>query len=269
MNREADIERISKVIGGGVKFRGFSQMKLVLFDADGTLVDSQAIIHETMRITFLRFGYVEPPVHATRAIIGLTLDRAIATILGRDIDAEVEAMTHEYKEIYVELAPREDMQCLAFDGMPQLVRELASRDDFLLGVVTGKSRRGLNKLFASNGFDSAFVVSRCADDCPSKPHPAMVLECCRELGIQSADTIVVGDTSFDMEMATAAGATALGVGWGYHPRDKMERSGAAAVVATVAELRSKIRGWANNRSSITLSDKSVLIAATRLGPNYA
>ena len=244
-------------------------MKLILFDADGTLVDSQAIIHQTMRITFLRFGYEEPPAHATRCIIGLTLDRAIATILRRDIDAEVEAMTCEYREIYSELATREDMQCPAFDGMPQLVRELASRDDYLLGIVTGKSRQGLNKLFASNGFESAFVVSRCADDCPSKPHPAMVLECCDDLGMQPVDTIVVGDTSFDMEMAISAGAAALGVGWGYHPRDKMKLSGAFEVASSVAELHNKISGWASAQPAVKHSERSMLRAGELHGPYHA
>lgn len=244
-------------------------MKLVLFDADGTLIDSQAIIHETMRLTFTRFGYKEPNITATRSIIGLTLDRAIASLLGRELDAEVAAMTQEYKDIYIELAPRDDMQCFAFTGIPQLIRELASREDFLLGVVTGKSRKGVDCLFKSNGFGDSFIVSRCADDCPSKPHPAMVLECCDELGVRPSDAIVIGDTSFDMQMGVAAGATTIGVNWGYHPRHKMESAGANAIVSNVAELRSKIDFFSQQKINTLHRQNAFDLSTGLLNPHYA
>lgn len=270
MIREADINKANRfqVKADSLPLKG-QVMKLVLFDADGTLIDSQAIIHETMKITFTRFGFNEPTLAATRSIIGLTLDRAIATILGRDIDADILSMSQEYKDIYIELAPRDDMQCQAFEGIPQLIRDLANKDDYLLGVVTGKSRRGVDRLFNSNGFGDCFVVSRCADDCPSKPHPAMVLECCNEMGIRPADTIVIGDTSFDMEMGVAAGATTIGVNWGYHPRKKMEAAGANSIVSSITELRSKIDFFSQKKIS-TLHRQSAFDYSTGLlNPLYA
>ena len=212
-------------------------MKLVLFDADGTLIDSQAIIHEAMSRTFLRFGYQAPHISATRSIIGLTLDLAIATILDRQIDEEIVAMTAEYKEFYLELAQREDMQSKPFDGIPALIGGLAARKDVLLGVVTGKSRRGVDKLMACKHFSNRFVVSRCADDCPSKPHPAMVSECCDEMGISPRNTIVIGDTGFDMQMAVSAGATAIGVSWGYHPVERIVSGGAHHVSHNSLQLK--------------------------------
>jgi len=216
-------------------------MKLVLFDADGTLIDSQAIIHESMRLTFESFAYQAPAIQATKSIIGLTLDYAIASILERDVDDEILAMTAAYKENFIELAKRPDMQTLAFAGMPQLVRSLAERDDVLLGLVTGKSRRGVEKLFDTSDFSNCFVTSRCADDCPSKPHPAMVLECCNEVGVNPADTVVVGDTSFDMEMANAAGASSVGVTWGYHSSERLVSAGAQYLVGSSSMLQIRLK----------------------------
>ncbi len=215
-------------------------MKLVLFDVDGTLIDSQAIIHESMRLTFVRFGHQEPQIEDTRSIIGLTLDFAIATILKREIDDEVLAMTAEYKSIYLELAKLEEMQSLPFNGIPALIDRLAQRNDILLGIVTGKSRRGVRNLLSNHHFEGRFVVSRCADDCPSKPHPAMVKECCEDVGMSPLNTIVIGDTGFDMEMARSAGATAIGVTWGYHPKDRIIQGGADHMVNTVDALEHAI-----------------------------
>lgn len=243
--------------------------KLILFDADGTLIDSQVIIHESMRLTFKNFNYQEPHISATKSIIGLTLDRAIAEILGRDIDDEILAMTQEYKDIYIQIAPRPDMQSAAFTGIPELIATLGQQDDYTLGIVTGKSRRGVTKLLASNDFGASFTVSRCADDCPSKPHPAMVLECCKETGILPKDTIVIGDTSFDMEMATSAGATAVGVAWGYHPTEKLSSSGASSVVNTSEELYGSIKKWATASPKKCFSASPMLLAGALLGPHYA
>jgi phosphoglycolate phosphatase len=215
-------------------------MKLVLFDADGTLIDSQAIIHEAMRLTFEHHGHPSPSLLDTRSIIGLTLDFAIATILQCEVDEEVLAMTSDYKEFYLELARQPEYETLPFHGMPQLVRSLASQSGILVGLVTGKSRRGVDKLLATTDFENCFVTSRCADDCPSKPHPAMVLECCAEVGVNPADTVVVGDTSFDMEMALAAGAGALGVSWGYHSGERLHATGAHFLAHNSAQLQRRL-----------------------------
>jgi phosphoglycolate phosphatase len=135
------------------------------------------------------------------------------------------------------------MQTRAFDGIPELIHRLASDPGIVLGIVTGKSRRGVERLMGTNGFGNCFVVSRCADDCPSKPHPAMVLECCDQTGIAPINTLVVGDTSFDMEMAASAGAAAIGVSWGYHPVEKLIAPYVRTVVDTPADLEDGIEAW--------------------------
>jgi phosphoglycolate phosphatase len=212
-------------------------MKLALFDCDGTLVDSAALIHEVMARTFVHFGYPRPDIALTKSIIGLTLDLAIARMQGKaHIDDEAVAMTAHYKAIYVGVRDEAGVDVPLFDGIRDLIRTLAAKDEVLIGAVTGKSRRGLVHVLEAHGFAPDFVVSRTADDCPSKPHPAMVTECCSETGMNPADTIVIGDAIYDMQMAKAAGATAIGVSWGYASVEDLVAAGADAIVYRPAEI---------------------------------
>ena len=120
--------------------------------------------------------------------------------------------------------------------MRELLATLSQHEELALGMVTGKSRRGIEALISAHGLERTFLTARTADDCPSKPHPAMVLECCAETGIEPASTVVIGDTGFDMEMARAAGARPLGVGWGYHPREALTAAGAERVAETADDI---------------------------------
>lgn len=211
-------------------------MKLALFDCDGTLVDSGSLIHEVMARTFEHHGHERPHYDTTKSIIGLTLDTAIARIMGVEVDDHVRAMTQHYKNIYGPVRLEPGFQEPLYEGVAGMIATLAARDDVLIGAVTGKSRRGLDLIRNSHGFETVFFVSRTADDCPSKPHPAMVLECCAEAGIDPADTIVIGDSVYDMMMAKSAGAKALGVSWGYGEADALAAAGADAIVHEVAHI---------------------------------
>ncbi|WP_454849557.1 HAD-IA family hydrolase [Rhizobium binxianense] len=205
-------------------------MKLVLFDCDGTLVDSAGLIHETMRRTFMHFGKPEPKVEDTKATIGLTLDIAIARMQGREhVGQEEVDMTAYYKSLFAVVRQDLDFKEPLFSGVRPLIEAIGPREDLLIGAVTGKSRRGLKLVMETHGFDRWFVVSRTADDCPSKPHPAMVTECCDETGMNPADAIVIGDAVYDMQMAKAAGAKAVGVAWGYAGVDELLTAGADAI----------------------------------------
>jgi phosphoglycolate phosphatase len=205
-------------------------MKLALFDCDGTLVDSAALIHEVMARTFVAFGHPRPAIESTKSIIGLTLDIAIARMQGKPhVDDEAVAMTAHYKKIYMDVRGEPGMDVPLFDGIKTVIAALAARDDILIGAVTGKSRRGLVSVLEIHGFAPHFIVSRTADDCPSKPHPAMVTECCDETGMNPADTVVIGDAIYDMQMAKAAGAKAIGVSWGYASVDELIAAGADAI----------------------------------------
>lgn len=216
-------------------------MKLALFDCDGTLVDSGKLIHEVMIRTFVHHDMPEPSYDATKAIIGISLDSAIARIMGQDhIDERIAAMTHHYKSIYGDVRSEPEFQEPLFDGIEEMMAALAAREKLLMGAVTGKSRKGLDLIIDTHGFHRTFFVTRTADDCPSKPHPAMVLECCRDAGVDPADTVVIGDAIYDMMMAKAAGAKAVGVSWGYGGVDDLRAAGADVIVHTPAEILAHI-----------------------------
>ncbi len=211
--------------------------KLFLFDCDGTILDSVEIIHDSMVRTFREAGYAVPTQQQTRSIIGLTLDLAIARLLMRDIDPEVQTMTARYKQHFHKIYHHPEFSQSLFEGMGALIGSLEVNPRIELGVVTGKSRRGMDAFFDKHGFRDAFKVIRTADDCPSKPHPAMVLECCAEMDIAHSDTVVIGDSVFDMEMAKAAGAQAIGVAWGYNEVALLRAAGADAIAADANELK--------------------------------
>lgn len=218
-------------------------MKLVLFDCDGTLVDSVGLIHEVMARTFVHFGHPRPDVALTKSIIGLTLDIAIARMQGKPhVDDEAIAMTAHYKAIFAGTRAEAGFQEPLFEGIAPMIATLAQRGDLLMGAVTGKSRRGLDLIVDTHDLRRHFKVSRTADDCPSKPHPAMVTECCLETGMVPADTIVIGDAIYDMQMAKAAGAKAIGVSWGYASVDDLWKANADAIVNHPSEIPGHIPG---------------------------
>ena len=212
-------------------------MKLVLFDCDGTLVDSAGLIHEVMARTFEAFELQRPTSEATKAIIGLTLDIAIARLMGQPhVDDRATAMAAHYKAIFIAVRDEREFQEALFPDIAAMIEELAARDELLIGAVTGKSRRGLTHIAETHGLDKIFFVSRTADDCPSKPHPAMVMECCSEAGVEARDTIVIGDAIYDMQMAKAAGAGALGVAWGYASVPELVEAGADHIAQVPADI---------------------------------
>ncbi|MCP1200709.1 HAD-IA family hydrolase [Notoacmeibacter sp. MSK16QG-6] len=211
-------------------------MKLVLFDCDGTLVDGAGLICATMDATFAEHGLPLPPTKATRNVIGRSLDLAIAELLPANAASDVPHLVQRYKEHYHRMRLAGQYADPIYDGIAELIATLEMRDDVLLGIVTGKSRRGVASVFAAHGFGDHFVTVRTADDCPSKPHPAMVWECCSETGMEPADTLVIGDTVYDMEMAVSADARAIGVDWGYGSVDALRRAGAEVVLSRPDQL---------------------------------
>ncbi|MCK5934309.1 MAG: HAD-IA family hydrolase [Fulvimarina manganoxydans] len=218
-------------------------MKAILFDCDGTIADSAGLICTIMDRSFEAHGLTPPAWESTRAIIGLSLDKAILALRPSLSEADVAVLVAGYRHQYRAERARPDFVEHLFPGMRDLVLELSAQDEVFVGMVTGKSRRGVAAITAAHGLKDAFTIIRTADDCPSKPHPAMVLECCAEVGVAPADAIVVGDTTFDMEMARTAGSAALGVAWGSHHREQLERSGAQAVATDVPELRQALAAF--------------------------
>lgn len=211
-------------------------MKLVLFDCDGTLVDSGDTIHHCMAASFIDAGLTPPDIAQTHSIIGLSLPIAIAQLLGREVDEQAHWLTQRYKENFVKYRQNPDFAEPLYDGILPLLTELGSRDDLVLGIVTGKSQRGVRSIFERHSIGHHFMVIRTADDCPSKPHPAMVLESCSEMGIELDRTIVIGDAIYDMQMARSAGALAIGVSWGYNDAAALLNAGAHHMLNKPEEL---------------------------------
>ncbi|RKE96471.1 HAD-IA family hydrolase [Sulfitobacter guttiformis] len=198
-------------------------LRLVIFDVDGTLVDSQADILGAMQLAFDGQGMVTPARDQVLSVVGLSLD-VLMRELAPEADADTQArLVQGYKDAYMAL--RADQGAvLSSPFYPQareVLEHLHARPDIVLGVATGKSRRGLDKLIEAHGLQGMFVTQQVADFHPSKPHPAMLSAALEEAGVQAKNAVMVGDTSFDMEMAQAAGITGIGVRWGYHPATRL------------------------------------------------
>ena len=182
-------------------------MKAVIFDVDGTLVDSQGDIVASMHHAFGELGAPVPERAAIIGIIGLSLDAAMAR-LAPDLDRTAHAdLVEGYKRSYMSLRAQVGAaeSSPLYPGTRDMLETLAARDDLLLGVATGKSRRGLDKLLEGHGLTDMFVTQQVADDHPSKPHPAMLQAALAETGTQARDAVMIGDTTYDMDMARAAG----------------------------------------------------------------
>lgn len=228
-------------------------MRAILFDCDGTLADSFGLICETMRRCFQKAGLPEPDDGATRGIIGLSLDLAIHRLAPTIAPADLPALVDTYREAFHEIRAEGHFPDRLFPGIEPMLRRLASREDVLLGMVTGKSRRGVSHVVEAHDLNGMFTAVRTADDCPSKPHPAMVTECCDVLGVRPEDTLVVGDAVYDMQMAVAAGASGWGVAWGAQPEDALRAAGASGVSATVADLEAALDDWLAEKPSMVMS----------------
>jgi len=210
-------------------------MRLVLFDCDGTLVDSQHVIVACMNSAFAEHGLDAPAREKVLGIVGLSLNEAMHSLLDGSDPEAVPVLAQSYRDQfrrYRETGPAEPLYPQAFET----VTALAGRDDVLLGIVTGKSQRGVRAVLGHHDLLDHFLTIQTADDAPSKPHPAMVLQAIAATGAEAADTVVVGDTTYDMAMARAAGAGAVGVGWGYHAPANLPGAGAEAVLDTFDDL---------------------------------
>ncbi len=180
-----------------------------------------------MRRTFAQFGKPEPTVEATKSIIGLTLDIAIARMQGKQhADDEAVQMMAYYKSLFATVRADLDYKEPLFDGIREVIETIGPREDLLLGAVTGKSRRGLNSILDTHDFRKWFIVGRTADDCPSKAASGHGDRMLRRNRMRPEDTLVIGDAIYDMQMAKAAGATAIGVAWGYASVAELKAAGA-------------------------------------------
>lgn len=213
---------------------------LVIFDCDGTLVDSQNIIVTAMTRAFQSAGRTPPTRGETLSIVGLSLPVAMSMLAPDADDNGVERLVEDYRKAFGALRSEPSLHEPMFDGMADALRALHARPDVVIGMATGKSRRGVDRIVEKHDLGGMFSTIQTADGHPSKPHPSMIEQAMRDADAEPQRTVMIGDTTFDVEMAVAAGVTPIGVAWGYHDVAELRSGGADLVAETPAELVSMI-----------------------------
>lgn len=212
------------------------RFELIVFDWDGTLMDSAAAIVVAIQLACRDLSMPEPDGATARLVIGLGLEDALKKAIPELPSARYGELADRYRYHYLE----RDRDLVLFDGTAEMVADLHARG-YMLGIATGKSRQGLNRALAQSGLKPWFHATRCADECHSKPNPDMLLELMNLFGVEPERTLMVGDTTHDLQMARNAGVAALAVGFGAHPVDLLLAEEPTAFAESTAQLAQWLR----------------------------
>ncbi len=215
---------------------------LIVFDCDGTLADSQHLIVEAMRLAFQNAGLAVPERSAILRTVGLSVPESLKILAPDQFPGTRNELARSYRESCMTLRRQPNAEEPLFPGAASLLLNLTARANTLLGIATGKSCRGVARIIEQNGLHGVFATIQTADNAPSKPHPAMLLQAMKETGAVPQKTIMIGDTSYDMIMAADANVTGIGVSWGHHPVADLRRSGAKTIVSSFAALEALLGG---------------------------
>jgi len=207
--------------------------QLIVFDWDGTLMDSEARIVDCMRAAIEDLSLAPRSRQQMTEIIGLGLAEALAVLYPDGSPAEHAALTERYRYHFVEANPTPSA---LFPGARDMLAELNEQGHFL-AVATGKGRRGLDRVLEETDTGQYFHATRCADESFSKPHPQMLQEIMDLLGVECKDTLMIGDTEYDLQMANNAGVRALAVSYGVHAVDRLLNCKPLDCVDDIAALR--------------------------------
>lgn len=210
-------------------------VRLAVFDCDGTLVDGQAAICKAMDAAFAECGVPLPDRHRVRAAVGLSLPQAIRLLLPAAPEDQRLAIDAAYRRSFRSARETGALVEPLYDGVSEVIAALRAAG-WTLGVATGKSTRGLDHCLAMHGLTAAFSTLQTADHHPSKPDPAMLLNAMLEVGAAADQTVMIGDTQYDITMAVMIGVRAIGVDWGYHTADQLRAAGAADVARSPSHL---------------------------------
>jgi phosphoglycolate phosphatase len=215
-------------------------LKLVVFDMDGTLIDTEALIAEHMATTFLGAGLTPPTLAQSRRVIGLSLPIALARLAHSDDAVLIDKLVNDYKAHYRASILTEGNREGLFPGTLEALNALRARDDVVLGIATGKGLNGVHRILELHGLTDYFVTLQTPDHNPSKPHPGMLETAMRETGATAEQTVMIGDTTFDIEMGVAAGCKTIGVTWGYHEPRELIAVGADTMIDRYDQLAGAI-----------------------------
>ena len=208
-----------------------NRFDLLIFDWDGTLMDSAGVIVSCIQAASREMGLPEPSREAASHIIGLGLRQALETLFPDLPEGRHQPLAEHYRRYYL----GQDAEIPLFEGARELIADLNARGH-LLAVATGKARRGLDRAFAHTGLQPYFHASRTADETHSKPHPAMIEELLDELAVEPERALMIGDTTHDLEMARNAGVASLAAGYGAHPPEALAGFDSLAVCRHFDEL---------------------------------
>lgn len=213
-----------------------TEPRLIVFDCDGTLVDSAHVIVATMAAVWEEAGLPTLDHRDVRRRIGLPLQAVVASLHPDGSDDDHRAMADAYRRINRKAMEAVGLEEPLYDGCVAVLDQLSARTDAVLAVATGKGRRGLAHTLRTHGIADRFAVLKTADDGPGKPNPEILLDAMAETGASPWNTVVIGDTIFDIGMAARARAHAIGVSWGYHAPDDLRQAGARAVADDFADI---------------------------------
>ena len=212
-----------------------TEMRLAVFDCDGTIVVSQHSIIACMHAAFDTYQLPLPNPESIRRVVGLPLLDAVADLIPEAERGVIEGIRAEYGRAWNFLRETEGLDEPLFPGLKEMLDALESQG-WLLGIATGKSRRGLHGTLEKHDILDKFATLQTADHARGKPQPDMLYQAMDETGASTTGTVMIGDTTFDMEMARNAGVVAIGVSWGYHDAEELRQTGAADVISTFEEL---------------------------------
>lgn len=208
------------------------QAKLIVFDWDGTLMDSADHIITCLQSALTDLELPQKTDSEIKNIIGLGLREALCVLCPEAIDSEITALTNRYRDHFFH---QEKEPCELFPGARELIETLHAQD-YYLAVATGKGRHGLDKVLNETGLGDYFPITRCADESHSKPHPQMLLDIIDWYGIAASETLMIGDTDYDLQMANNATAHAVGVTYGVHEKQRLLDCKPLACVNNIEEL---------------------------------
>jgi len=213
--------------------------QLIVFDWDGTVMDSTAVIANSIQSACRDLGLPVPSDEDARHVIGMGLVQALQHAVPEAPEHMYEPLADRYRHYFL----AQDQNIPLFAGAQETIEELHDAG-YALAVATGKSRKGLDRVLDSSGLRRYFHASRTADETFSKPHPAMLQELMDELGMQPEEVLMVGDTTHDLQMAINAGVDAVGVTYGAHPEDQLRALSPRALLDDFHELRA----WLKNNA---------------------
>lgn len=225
-------------LAGSPTHQAIAQVKLVIFDWDGTVMDSVPKIVRSLQIAAARCDVPVPPAHEAKQIIGLSLGPAMNVLFPGASQAVRDTLAEQYKHAYLHL---DDTPTPFFTGAEPLFQTLKQRG-YRLAVATGKARRGLDRVLHETATGHYFCATRCADEAESKPHPLMLQQLLQHFALTPEQAVMVGDSKYDLQMAQAIGMPRIGITHGVHGHAEFAALSPVAVVDDLPSLLAHLPG---------------------------